>query len=93
MLLDQSELILPFWKVTWDLSFLGVLGRQGEQKSISLGAELWPGAQRGGVSKREVGTEKGSKCVCTHLHTHTHTHTPERKQQNYRGSSPGSGLP
>ena len=59
MLLDQSELILPFWKVTWDLSFLGVLGRQGEQKSISLGAELWPGAQRGGVSKREVGTEKG----------------------------------
>lgn len=46
------------------------------------------GAQRGDVSKREGGTEKGSWSeihVHTPTHTHTHSHTHVHKPQ--RGSS------
>ena len=39
------------------------------------------------MNKREVGTEKGSKCVCTHLHTHTHTHTREEAAELQRKQS------
>ena len=42
LLLDQGELGLHFWKVTWDETFREILGRQGEWRLVSLGAELWP---------------------------------------------------
>lgn len=59
------------------------------------------GAQRGDVSKREGGTEKGSWSEI-HVHTPTHTHTlthartqtPERKQLSLPSSQQwGRGLP